>query len=181
MPALLLCIGSWHSRHATSIIATPSHDYVTLWKGEHEHGVPWKGEQVCHSLERGAEAWYSLERGVRACGALGEMSHLHYLVLWNSYTLYMHTHARMHARTHTHTHSHTNKMDKLGSCPYESRTPGKARFPGCYFRDYGPVQNKLLAKVLTGALTMAPVLVVWHPKSHLGHHWLYHNQWFCPA
>ena len=36
-------------------MATPSHDYVTLWKGEHEHGVPWRGEQVYHSLERVAE------------------------------------------------------------------------------------------------------------------------------
>ena len=54
-------------------------------------------------------------------------------------------------------------MDKLGSCPYGSRTHGKARSPGRHFRDYESAQNKLLkpGQVLVGALTVAPVLVVW--------------------
>ena len=67
-----------------------------------------------------------------------------------------HTYTHMHARTHTHTHAHMDKMDKLGSCRKRSRTPGKARSPGRHFRDYGPVQNKLLkpGQVLAGALTV---------------------------
>ena len=91
-----------------------------------------------------------------------------------------HTHARAHTHIQAHTHGHTHtwkmdKLDKLGSCPYGSRTPGEARSPGRHFRDYGPAQNKLLkpGQVLTRALTVAQALVVWAPKSHLGHHWLH--------
>ena len=67
---------------------------------------------------------------------------------------YVHAHARTYARTHTH-------MDKLGSCPYGSRIPGEARSLGRHFRDYGPVQNKLLkpGQVTPGALTVAPVSI----------------------
>ena len=58
----------------------------------------------------------------------------------------------MHARTHM---QWTNKLGPYGSCT-----------PGCHFRDYGPAQNKLLKpdQVLAGALTVAPVLVVWAPE-----------------
>ena len=67
-----------------------------------------------------------------------------------------------HARTHAHTHAHMDKMDKLGSCPYGSHIPGEfeVRFSGRHFRDYGPVQNKLLkpGQVTPGALTVAPAI-----------------------
>ena len=69
----------------------------------------------------------------------------------------------VHAIMHTHTNG---QMHKLGSCPYGSHIPGKARSPGHHFRDYGPTQNKLLkpGQVLAGALTVAPELVVWAPE-----------------
>ena len=43
---------------------------------------------------------------------------------------------------------------------------GEARSPERHFRDYGPAQNKLLkpGQVLAGALTVAPVFVVWSPE-----------------
>ena len=94
---------------------------------------------------------------------------------------HMHTHkyACMHARTHAHmharTHTHNGQMDKLGSCPYGSRTPG----------DYGPAQNKLLkpGQVRTHRSTDCGT-----SNSGVGtrgptwaNHWFdYNNQWFCP-
>ena len=85
-------------------------------------------------------------------------------------------------RTHT-----KGQMDKLGSYPYGSCTPNKARSHGCHFRDYGSAQNKLLkpGQVLAGALSVAPVLVVWAPEVPPGPPLVIgcydnHNQWFCP-
>ena len=76
---------------------------------------------------------------------------------------------------HTHTHIPHTHTWTMGHTPL-----AKPRSPGCYFRDYGLAQNKLLkpGQVLAGALTVAPVLVVW-AKVPPGPP-LVCNQWFCP-
>ena len=82
---------------------------------------------------------------------------------------WMHTHST-HTRTHictcAHVHTHNTHTIIIGSYPYGSCTPGEARSPGGHFRDYGPAQNKLLkpGQVFAGALTVAPLLVVWAPE-----------------
>ena len=67
--------------------------------------------------------------------------------------LYTCTHMKTQTHVYTSTHAHTHTKDKLGSCPYGSRTPGQRR-------------TNSLCQVLTGALTVAPVLVVctWAPE-----------------
>ena len=87
------------------------------------------------------------------------------------------THAHARARTHAHTHTHTHtphthtytqngQMDTLGITGHAPLA--KPMSPGRHFRDYGPVQNKLLkpGQVHTRRSTDCGT------KSHLGHHWL---------
>ena len=53
---------------------------------------------------------------------------------------------------------------QIRNLPLRVTHPWRCQVP---FRDYGPVQNKFLkpGQVLAGALTVAPVLVVWGTRS----------------
>ena len=83
-------------RHTHSIVATPSHDYVTLLKGEHEHGVPWSR---CVALWRGEQKHGApRRRELEWC----ETSHLHYFSAMDN-NIHAHVHAHTRARTYAHT------------------------------------------------------------------------------
>ena len=76
--------------------------------------------------------------------------------------MHIHTDTDTHMHMHTDTDMDTDTDIHMNKLPLWVRTPGKARPPGRHFRDNEPAQNKLLkpGRVLTGALTVASVLVV---------------------
>ena len=102
----------------------------------------------------------------------GDMSHLHYLVLWISLLYYICTHrTHMNAHTstqHTHnTHKWTNRHRQIRKLPLRVTHPWRSQV------HWAPLQGLWASAeqtpeawpgLLAGALTVVPVLVVWAPE-----------------